>query len=268
MREPIEWKNTSGIECLIFQSDAKRPISMHKMREFLGNLEKCNIIVSNGTFFDAFNTQYECKIIGGSYGLATSGISKGRIQFTFLGVNLDGDSIKKSIQNCILSPDQLELGMIGVLEEDELLDFQEDGRIPKPKNMKEALHLAKMINNFAQNRNQDEYLGSTVEPEVEVVRKKVKAKDIALSKQVDMIKMSVRSKNDWKRKFVNEEVQMKYRDELLIQGALPEAIFQAFSDLLDSEIISNVFDLNVALDNALLYRDSSFFRFFFKDHYS
>eukprot|EP01117_Protostelium_nocturnum_P013598 TRINITY_DN5091_c0_g3_i1.p1 TRINITY_DN5091_c0_g3~~TRINITY_DN5091_c0_g3_i1.p1 ORF type:complete len:578 (+),score=165.24 TRINITY_DN5091_c0_g3_i1:156-1736(+) len=91
---------------------------------------------------------------------------------------------------------------------------------------------------------------------VKKMREKIRAKNIDRTKEVELIKAAIRSKDKWKEKMKNEEIQYKYRAELSSQGASKESIDEAFADLLDYEIIPQVFDLNVALDNAILMRDN------------
>lgn len=222
------------------------------------------VIRSTGIFYDSSDKQYDWNSYGKSWNIKErmnyQKDPQKRIRFQFFGDNMQKEKLIGFLEGCIVSRERLELGAIGILNSDKVRKLSKEKNLPKPETIHQAIFLAEKIREIAQERGERRRLDRE-EPtkRVKLMREKVKAKNVSLHKQIEMIKMSVRNKPDWKKKFVKEDIQMRYRGELLAQGADEEAIFQAFSDLLDSEIIQNVFDLEVALDNAILCRDSMSF---------
>eukprot|EP01117_Protostelium_nocturnum_P021060 TRINITY_DN99_c0_g3_i1.p1 TRINITY_DN99_c0_g3~~TRINITY_DN99_c0_g3_i1.p1 ORF type:complete len:934 (-),score=225.27 TRINITY_DN99_c0_g3_i1:76-2877(-) len=245
-------KTESGLEMFFFENN-ERPIEKSKLEELFTNLDGDqyggSIIRSIGTFYTHNGKRYVWESYGKRAAMFPKSTTDKRNAFVFFGEKLNCELIRKELEACILSQERMEMGKIGILNIKEVEKLN-NKQLPQPENLKEAIYLAGIIQKIS------EKFDKSPIPRKEDVGEKIKVKDIALNKQVDLIKACVRDKPNWRNKLVDKEIQKRYRDELLAQGASEEAIFQAFSDLLDTEIIVNPFNLEVALDHAILYRDN------------
>jgi Protein of unknown function (DUF4246) len=82
---------------------------------------------------------------------------------------------------------------------------------------------------------------SKVTPTSQPKRAKLEAEDLARVKRgdVEAIKEAIEAKPDWKRKVLDHEINLKYKQEALAQGASPATVAVAFRELMMEAVVAS-----------------------------